>query len=177
MPPARALEINTASMVLLLPLGLAVGWLTDKIGRKPCLIAATLLGLFGALPLYWVMHNSSAELAFLGQLGFVVMIALFNGVQPLLMTETAPAHIRCTAVALGYNISLGVVGGLSPLAATWLIDRTGDELSPAFLIMGAAVISLMATLRFTETFRASTTVGTTSTDNGASRRPILRPAE
>jgi MFS transporter, MHS family, proline/betaine transporter len=155
MPPARALEINTASMVLLLPLGLAVGWLTDKIGRKPCLIAATLLGLFGALPLYWVMHNSSAELAFLGQFGFVVMIALFNGVQPLLMTETAPAHIRCTAVALGYNISLGVVGGLSPLAATWLIDRTGDELSPAFLIMGAAVISLMATLRFAETHRTT----------------------
>jgi MHS family proline/betaine transporter-like MFS transporter len=44
---------------------------------------------------------------------------------------------------------------LSPLAATWLIDRTGDELAPAFLIMGAAVISLMATLRFAETHRTT----------------------
>jgi len=31
-PPARALEINTVSMVLLLPLGFAVGWLTDQVG-------------------------------------------------------------------------------------------------------------------------------------------------
>jgi MHS family proline/betaine transporter-like MFS transporter len=154
LPPARALEINTFNMALLIPLGLAVGWLTDRIGRKPCLIAATVLGLIGALPLYWVMHHESVMLALLGQFGFVLMIVLFNGVQPLIMAETAPAHIRCTAVALGYNISLGVVGGLSPLAATWLIERTGDELAPAFLIMAAAAISLLATLRFPETYRA-----------------------
>jgi MHS family proline/betaine transporter-like MFS transporter len=159
MPPARALEINTFNMALLIPLGLAVGWLTDRIGRKPCLIAATLLGLVGALPLYWVMHHESAALVLLGQFGFVLMVVLFNGVQPLIMAETAPAHIRCTAVALGYNISLGVVGGLSPLAATWLIERTGDELAPAFLIMAAAAISLLATLRFPETYRMPLTTG------------------
>lgn len=159
LPPARALEINTLNMALLIPLGLAVGWLTDRVGRKPCLIAATVLGLAGALPLYWVMHHDNIALVLLGQFGFVVMIALFNGVQPLIMAESAPAHIRCTAVALGYNISLGVIGGLSPLAATWLIERTGDELAPAFLIMAAAAISLLATLRFTETYRTPLAMG------------------
>jgi len=93
------------------------------------------------------------------------------------MAETAPPHIRCTAVTLGYNISLGIVSGLSPLAATWLIERTGDELSPAFLIMEAAAISLLAVLRFAETYRIPITTGTVNADTGVSRRQILQPAE
>ncbi len=153
-PPAHALEINTFSMVLLVPFSLAVGRLTDQIGRKPCLIAATVLGLIGALPSFWLMHHPNVMFAILGQFGFVLMIALFSAVHPLFLAETAPARIRCTAVALGYNISLGLLGGLSPLAATWLIDRTGNELAPALLIMASAAISLVATLRFAETYRA-----------------------
>ena len=43
------------------------------------------------------------------------------------MVETAPPPVRCTAVALGYNISLGIIGGLTPLVATWLVNRTGEE--------------------------------------------------
>jgi MHS family proline/betaine transporter-like MFS transporter len=63
--------------------------------------------------------------------------------------------VRCTAVGLGYNITLGVVGGLTPLVATWLVQRTGNELAPAFLIMAAAVVTLFAILRLPETYRAT----------------------
>jgi MHS family proline/betaine transporter-like MFS transporter len=62
--------------------------------------------------------------------------------------------LRCTAVALGYNICLGVIGGLTPLAATWLVERTGNEMTPAFLIMAAGAVSFGAVLRFAETYRA-----------------------
>jgi MHS family proline/betaine transporter-like MFS transporter len=50
-------------------------------------------------------------------------------------------------------VSLGVIGGLSPLAATWLVERTGDEIAPAFLIMATAVISFLVILRMSETRR------------------------
>ena len=53
------------------------------------------------------------------------------------MVEAAPPAVRCTAIALGYNVTLGVVGGVSPLAATWLVHRTDNDLSPAFMIMAA----------------------------------------
>ena len=62
-------------------------------------------------------------------------------------------QVRCTAVALGYNICLGVIGGLTPLAATWLVERTGDEIAPAFLIMAAAAVTFLTMLRFRETYR------------------------
>jgi MHS family proline/betaine transporter-like MFS transporter len=55
-------------------------------------------------------------------------------------------RVRCTAVALGYNISLAVIGGLTPLVASWLVARTGDEIAPGFLMMAAAA------LRFPETY-------------------------
>jgi MFS transporter, MHS family, proline/betaine transporter len=47
-----------------------------------------------------------------------------------------------------------VIGGLTPLAATWLVERTGDEIAPAFLIMAAAAVSFLSVLQFRETYRA-----------------------
>jgi MHS family proline/betaine transporter-like MFS transporter len=90
----------------------------------------------------------------LGQLGFVLIVGLDGGVQPTIMVEAVPQQVRCTAVALGYNICLGVIGGLTPLAATWLVKRTGDEIAPAFLIMAAAAVAFTAILRLRETYRA-----------------------
>ena len=69
------------------------------------------------------------------------------------LVEAAPYQVRCTVVALGYNTALGVIGGLTPLAAEWLIHRTDNDLSPAWMLMGAAAISLVATLFQPETYR------------------------
>ncbi|MDP1752221.1 MAG: MFS transporter [Reyranella sp.] len=151
--PARALGINTISMALLLPLMIAMGWATDRFGRKPVMLAATALGFVGALPFFWLMHHVDPVVALLGQLGFVLAVGTFVGTQPAIMVEATPLAVRCTAIALGYNVTLGVVGGLSPLVATWLVSRTGNDYSPAFMIMVAAAISFLALLRFKETYR------------------------
>jgi MHS family proline/betaine transporter-like MFS transporter len=153
--PARALEINSISMAVLLPVMIATGVLTDRFGRKPFLLAATILGFVGAMPVFWLLNHPSVLLAQLGQLGLVLMVGLYCGTQPTIMVEAAPAHIRCTAVALGYNICLGIIGGLTPLAATWLVRRTGDETAPAFLVMAAAAITFVTILQFRETYRAA----------------------
>ena len=153
--PVRALEINTFNMALLLPVILVAGILSDRIGRKPMLLVATAVAFFAALPLFWLMHHDRAGLALLGQLGFVLTVGTFIGIQPSLMVEEVPASVRCTAVALGYNVTLGIVGGLSPLVATWLVHRTENELSPAFMIMLAAAVSFLAVRLFTENSRAA----------------------
>ena len=133
-------------MLVLLPCMVGMGALSDRLGHKPILLAATALAFVSAVPLFWLMHQDQRLLVQLGQLGFVLSVGMFLGTQPTLMVEEAPAAIRCTAVALGYNVTLGVVGGLSPLVATWLVNRTGDDLSPAYMIMAAAVASFVAAL-------------------------------
>ena len=132
--PAQALEINTISMTLVLPVMLAAGWASDRYGRKPLLFAATVLGFFCALPLFWLMHQPATILA--GEIGFVLITGVYFGIHPTVLVEAAPPQGRCTVVALGYNLCLALIGGSTPLAATWLVERTGNELSPASVIMG-----------------------------------------
>jgi MFS transporter, MHS family, proline/betaine transporter len=74
-------------------------------------------------------------------------------VLPAVLVEAAPPQVRCTAVSLGYNVCLGVIGGLTPLVAAWLVERTGDEIAPAFLVMASAVVTLVTLVRFRETYR------------------------
>jgi MHS family proline/betaine transporter-like MFS transporter len=149
--PERALGLNTECMAALVPATLAFGWLSDRIGRKPVLIASIVLGFVGAVPFLWLMHHPDPALIRLGQLGFVLALSGAVGVQPALLVESTPAHIRCTAIAISYNLSYGLLGGSAPLVATWLVQRTGMDLSPAYLVMAAAVISFASVLLFRET--------------------------
>jgi MHS family proline/betaine transporter-like MFS transporter len=153
-PPDRALEVNSISMIVLLPVMIVTGLLTDRFGRKPFLLLACALGFIFAVPLFWLLNHHSVLYAQLGQLGLMLTVGLFCGVQPTIMVEAAPPRVRCTAVALGYNICLGTIGGVTPLVATWLVERTGNEISPALLVMAAGAVTFVTVLTFRETYRA-----------------------
>ena len=149
--PEQALDINTFSMAAIIPTMIAAGWLSDRIGRKPVLIAGIVTGFIGAVPFLWLMHHPASALIVLGQLGFALALAPALAAQPALLVESTPPGVRCTVIALGFNVSAGILGGLAPLAATWLVHRTGVDLSPAFIVMAVAAISFVAVLTFRET--------------------------
>lgn len=150
--PETALLINSISMAAMIPCYLGGAWLSDRYGRKPVMLAAAAIGFFTAWPLFWLMNQPVPGLVLLGQLGAAMFIGLYSSALPALIVEAAPSHIRCTAVALGYNLCLGIVGGLTPFSATLLVERTGNTLAPAFLIMGAAALAFLAILTFKETY-------------------------
>jgi MFS transporter, MHS family, proline/betaine transporter len=154
-PPSRSLEINSFSMAISLPVLIATGWLSDRIGRKPLMLLASMGGVIGALPLFWLLNHPSELLAQLGQFGLVLLTGVYYGSLPAILVEAAPPTVRCTAVALGYNLCMGLFGGLSPLVATWLVERTGDEMAPAFLIMASAAVTLVTLFWFRETYRTT----------------------
>src|SRR4029079_7253062 len=107
------------------------GHLSDKVGRKPVLLAACLGGLLFAWPLLWLMHHQNLQAVFLGQLGLAVVVGLFSGVVPVTMAEALPARVRCTAMSVSYNLCIGLLGGTTPMVATYLIKRSGNDLAPA----------------------------------------------
>jgi MHS family proline/betaine transporter-like MFS transporter len=144
--PAQALTINTISMALLIPAEVGMAALSDRLGRRPMLLAVTGLAVAAAWPLFWLMHGHEQWMILAGQLGFVLLVGGYYGCLPAFMVETVAIEVRCTAIALGYNVTLGLIGGVSPLAATWLVHRTGDDFSPAFMIMAAAAISFLVLL-------------------------------
>ena len=151
--PAHALAINTISMVVIIPVMCGASWLSDRIGRRPLLLAGTSIGFVGAVPFFWLMHHDDLLVVLLGQMGLVVAVGMYGGPLAAAMAEAVPPQVRCTAVAVGYNVPMGLIGGCSPLVATWLVDRTGDDLSPAYMIMAAALVSFLAALGYKETYR------------------------
>jgi len=68
------------------------------------------------------------------------------------MVELFPTRIRCTALALTYNAGLAVFGGTAPLICTFLIQQTGDKLSPGYYLIFAGLVSGMLFLGMKETY-------------------------
>ena len=144
--PATSLEINSASLVLLIAVMILAGWLSDKIGARIILMTSVIAVFVLAWPLFWLMHSQHDLRILAGQFGYAVIIGGYLGVLPAYMVSIIPSAVRCTAACLSYNITLGVAGGLSPMLATYLVHRTQDDLSPAYMIMLAAAISGVALL-------------------------------
>ncbi len=150
---ADALDINTLSLVVMMPAVTLSAILSDRIGRKPLLYFVSLGTLLLAWPLWWLMHHQSFLLILLGQVGFAVLYGAGYAGLSAVMIEILPAGVRCSASAIGYNICLGLFGGTTPLVATYLVERTADDFAPAYYLMATAVISLIATLSLPETAR------------------------
>lgn len=150
-PTAAAFDINTLNMLALMLIIPTAGHLSDKVGRKPVLLAACAGGLLFAWPLLWLMHHQNLQAVFLGQLGLAVVVGLFSGVVPVTMAEALPARVRCTAMSVSYNLCVGVLGGTTPMIATYLIKRSGNDLAPAFFLMAAAAVSVATVLTLRET--------------------------
>jgi len=142
-PSAEAFQINTLNMAALLLLIPAAGALSDRVGRKPLLIGAALGVLVLAWPLFWLMHHPNFAMMLGGQFGFAVLLGLYLGVIPVAMVEAVPARVRCSGLSIAYNLCLGVIGGTTPMAATYLIEKTEDDLSPTFYMMFAAAVTLV----------------------------------
>jgi MHS family proline/betaine transporter-like MFS transporter len=153
LPAAEAFDINTVNMVVLLLTLPAAGALSDRVGVRPVLLAAAAGTLVLAWPLFWLLHHPDFAAALAGQMGLALLLGLYLGVIPVAMVEAAPARVRCSALSVGYNLCLGLVGGTAPMAAAFLVER-GGPLYPAFYLMAAAGVTVVSTLLLRQTARA-----------------------
>ena len=151
MAASATLDINTLAVFIQMATFPLAAALSDKIGRRPVLLTAAASLLVLGLPLFWLMHHPDPTLAVAGQCVLAALIGCFVGVAPTYMAELLPGNLRCTTVSLSYNIGFGVLGGLTPMAALWFMHLDANALSPAYLLMAAAAVSLLAVLRMPET--------------------------
>jgi MFS transporter, MHS family, proline/betaine transporter len=152
---SKALDINTIAVLALVLMIVPMAMLSDRIGRRPVLLAAT-GGLFMlALPLFWMLHHTDPAIVLIGQIGFAVLNAAYWGPSTATMVELAPGHIRCTVLSVGYNLGLAILGGATPMVAVYVVQRSGDDLSPAFLVMAAAAVSFLVILGLQESNQSS----------------------
>ncbi len=132
-----------------------VGWLADRVGRRPVYIAGAVLTLgwpFLAFP----MFDTGDTLMILGavMLGLAVH-GLMYAAQPAIMTEMFPTRMRYSGVSLGYQVTAILAGSWAPMIGAFLL-REYDSWTPiAWYIVAAAGVSLIAALLMRETKGAS----------------------
>jgi MHS family proline/betaine transporter-like MFS transporter len=148
---SKALDLNSVSMFGLLLMVPLAGTLSDRFGRKPLLLGAVVALFCLAWPLFWLMHHPATAMILLGQGGFAVVIGLYLGVIPATTVEAFPQRVRCSALSIGFNTCMGLFGGTAPMVAVYLIQRSHNDLSPAFYLMAMAAVSFAAILTLKET--------------------------
>jgi MHS family proline/betaine transporter-like MFS transporter len=125
---------------------LAGAW-SDRIGRRRVLGLAALLMLFGVYPLLvWLSGSHTTLSLILVQTVFCIMVALFVGVAPSTLGGIFPTAVRSSGMSLSYNFSVTVFGGFAPAILTWLTMRAGGTYAPAWYVMAACVVTLVAIL-------------------------------
>jgi MFS transporter, MHS family, proline/betaine transporter len=140
-----AFNLNTEAMALLLIILPAAAWLSDRVGRRPLLIAGSVILTFGSIPLFHLMHAADPAIVLLGEFGFVLGIAGLGGGM-IANVELIPKPVRCTGLAFAYNASIGCFGGTTPMIATWLIASTGNPIAPAYWIAAAGIVTMLTAI-------------------------------
>nr|WP_318381629.1 MFS transporter [uncultured Enterobacter sp.] len=128
-----------------------MGLLSDKYGRKPLMLAGCGGFILFSYPAMMVMANGNMLSAVLAMLMLGAFIAAFDGACSAAMAELFPTSIRYGGLSIAYNFAVAFFGGITPWFSVWLITATGDQFSPAFYVMGAALITFLTVMRAKET--------------------------
>lgn len=138
---------SIVALVLILPLGA----LSDRVGRKPLLIAGAVGFAVFSYPLFWLLNSGSLVAAVAAHAGLAALEAVFVSASLAAGAELFATKVRSSGYSIGYNTSVALFGGTTPYIATWLTDRTGNELAPAIYLIVAAVITLATIMTMRET--------------------------
>ena len=146
-----ATEISAAALFLFMCLQPAVGALSDRIGRKPVMIAFGVTGVLFTVPIMSALAvTDSPFMAFLLALAALVIVSGYTAINAVVKAELFPAHIRALGVALPYAIANAAFGGTAEYVALWL-KGAGIESVFFWYVTGMIGVSLLVYLFMRDT--------------------------
>lgn len=138
---ADFLLANTLSLGVVLIAKVFGGWLSDQVGRRRLMLILTFAMIAFIYPAFWLMLYGTPAAFVLGQVLLAIPVGMSGGLHGAMLVEIFPLRTRVTSMSIAYNVSMAV-GGLAPLVATWLVQKFGYPLAPAYYVMLLGVTGL-----------------------------------
>lgn len=131
----------------------ASGWLSDKVGRRPVMLSGAALILVLAFPFFGLVNTGSTSLTWIAIVAlYGVAVGLIAGVLPSFFSELFDTRVRYTGVSIAYQAPAVLVGGFTPMIATWLVAQAGGQTwSVSLYISVIAAASFICLLLVKET--------------------------
>ncbi|HEY3158399.1 MAG TPA: MFS transporter [Vicinamibacterales bacterium] len=124
-----------------------MGALSDRIGRRPLLVACTLMMIITAYPaMLWLVDGPTFWKLLAVELWLSFLYGSYNGAMVVFLTEIMPVEVRTAGFSLAYSLATAIFGGFTPAISTYLIQQTGNRAVPGLWLSFAAVCGLVAAL-------------------------------
>jgi MHS family proline/betaine transporter-like MFS transporter len=151
MPLTEAFLAQVIGLVCLTATIPLCGALSDRIGRRPVLMSATVAYLVLLYPLFvWVQGSPSFGRLAIMQAILCTLVGVFFGPISTAIAEQFPTGVRSTGLAIAYNFAVMLFGGFAQFIVTWLIRETGTPLAPAYYVMFGAIVGFLASVFLVE---------------------------
>ncbi len=148
-----ATRIMTAALLVFMLLQPLVGALSDRVGRKPVMIAFGILGVLLTVPiLERLSRTHDALVAFGLVLAALVVVSGYTAINAVVKAELFPAEIRTLGVALPYAIANTLFGGTAEYVALWF-KKQGHEERFYWYVTAMIALSLVVYVTMRETRR------------------------
>jgi MFS family permease len=141
--------------LVMVPVLIACGWISDHWGRRPpFILGAALTGLW-AFAFFPLIETGQPVLVVLSVTVELLLISLMYGPQAALFAELFPVEVRYSGASLGYQLGSVVGGGLAPIIATALFAHFKSSGAIAVYLFVMCAISLLSTVALSLRARAA----------------------
>ena len=110
--------ISTLTLVVFMLIQPVFGLLSDKIGRRPLLIAFGVLGGITTVPiLYFLADTRNVWVAFALIMLALLIVSAYTSINAVVKAELFPANVRALGVGFPYAIAVSLFGGTAEYIA------------------------------------------------------------